>query len=133
MDYMGISLVYTVTSFIVLVNTTNKRKRVIISLIALFSLFFLGSRADLIGFIVFVIALEFFKSRFPLRFSITLISFVFVIGILLFFIQDIQQYNRTTSILNLSEDSSYNLRMEMLYAAFMTIINHTVFGEYASL
>lgn len=131
-SYQGFALNYMLTALVALVSTKSRLVRIFAHPIFALALYMNGARSEFVAFVMFAVLFEVCNSSFKVMSAFVAVSVLSVVGSLLYFGVIMLPENRVTTLLNLSENNSAQVRVKLSEAGFSKIIESPVLGDYGN-
>ncbi|UTL79544.1 O-antigen ligase domain-containing protein [Pseudomonas putida] len=131
-SYQGFALNYMLIAIIAIVNTRSRAIRLAAHPVFALALYMNGARSEFVAFLMFAILFEVCKSHFKMLSTIAAASILSIAGAMLYSgVIDIPE-NRVTTLLNLSENNSAQLRNKLSESGLSKIIENPILGDYGN-
>jgi hypothetical protein len=121
-----------VTSLCCIAYTPQRLLRALLYTCGAVSLYLNTARSEFVAFLFAIPFLEFYYAKQKILFVVIFASLAAMIAMNFDMILAQLPNNRILELLDLSHSNSAILRHHMMNAAIQTVINHPVFGDYAS-
>lgn len=130
--YQLIAQNISIIGYLLLCFAKNSKKLFMIILSFTFVLFFVGARSDFAIFIVCSLLLTLLKSRFNLKYFLSIILAIGVSTFVFFNYKDNLGDSRQLQLLNISDASSWQARESLRLEGIQAIKNNPIFGSFGA-
>lgn len=128
--YQGFALYYLVTAMLAIAKTERRHLRLSVYPCLCVALYVNGARSELVGFLIFICMFEVLSTKQKLAWAFALFSFAAVIGLTAQSWQALLPENRVARLTTLNEDTSYQVRNNILHAGLSKISDNVLMGSY---
>lgn len=128
--YQGLARSMAVTSCFVVATASRLWLRIAVALLSVVSLFVIGARSELYGFIGAYLAVEFLLNRKSLGGRLSLIAALSLVALLVTTNLDVLSSSRQLQVLRLTESSSWMARDQLNDVAIQQILRNPFSGAY---